>query len=322
LDESLERLRRFSRAASGKEDERRVLRQLAQENLYFLCKGILKFAKPFYAEEPSPTFHGPLCAELDSVGLPFARTLDLWPRGHLKTHIITIGKNIQHYLKNHDVRILLVGSNEDNSKKNLGLIKYQFEHNTLLQWIFPECIPDTKGDKWTETAIVLPRPHNRAETTFKAIGWGTRITGWHFDVLNKDDLIDEKTEKSPQVMEKIISWHLLSKNLLESPSTGVDQVVGTRWMQGDLYDYIIKNEPEYHVRRVSALWRDSVGQWQASWPERFTVSALTEMRTKNAYMFACQQMNDPRDESVASFKAGWLKYYGFSDDAQAIICEA
>lgn len=320
LDESLAKLKRFSKAAPS--SERLALRQLATTNLYFLCKGVLKFAKPFYGEEPSPSFHGPLCLQLDEVKLPYARSLDLWPRGHLKTHLITIGKNIQYYLQDHDVRILLVGSNEDNAKKNLGLIKHQFLSNTLLQWLFPECVPDPKGEKWSETAIVLPRSHNKAEPSFKAIGWGTRITGHHFDVITKDDLIDEKTEKSPQVMDKIISWHLLSKNLFDSPSSGVDQLVGTRWMQGDLYDFVIKNEPEYVVRKVSALYRSPSGEWHSSWPERFKVEALFEMRKKDPAMFACQQMNDPRDESVCAFKPTWLKYYGFSDDALNILCEA
>ena len=266
-------------------------------------------------------FHGPLCSQLDEEQLPYARFLDLWPRGHLKTHLITIGKNIQHYLRDNNVRILLVGSNEDNSKKNLGLIKHIFENNTLLHWLFPECVPDVKGDKWTETQVVLPRRLNRAETTFKAIGWGGRTTGWHFDVVNKDDLIDEKTERSPEVMEKIIEWHLLSKNLLDSPTDGVDQVVGTRWLVNDIYGYIIKHEPEYSTRHVSALYRDEMGKWVSSWSERFSVESLLELREKDPYMFACQQMNNPKDEAIVSFNAKWLRYFEFSDDASNILLE-
>lgn len=329
LEESLKKLKRFSKAMSDSssagtlESQRLALRELAKANLYFLCKGVLKFSKPFYSEGLSPLFHGPLCAELDEVQLPYGRSLDLWPRGHIKTHVITVAKNIQHYLRNNDSRILLVGSNEDNSKKNLHLIKEIFGRNTLLHWLFPECIPNHKSDTWSETAITLPRPHNRAETTFKAIGWGGRITGWHFDVTNKDDLIDEKTEKSPEVMEKITSWHLLSKNLLESPTTGVDQVVGTRWLTGDVYGYIIKHEPEYDVRHVAAMYRDErTNEWVASWPDRFTVEALFTMREKDPYMFACQQMNNPKDEAIVAFNAKWIRYFSFSDDAMNILVEA
>ena len=298
-----------------------MLRELCLNSLYFLCKCILKYDEPFYTVGMSPGFHGPLCKSLDEIKEPYGRRLDLWPRGHLKTHIVTVGKSIQDYLRNHDTRILFIGSNEDNSSKNLRAVKYHFENNTLLHWIFPECIPNTRGDIWAETSIVLPREHNLPETTFKAIGVGTRITGWHFDVIIKDDLIDEKTEKSPEVMEKITDFHLLSKNLLESPTTGVDRVIGTRWLANDLYDYIIRNEPEYEVCTIAALFKNMEGEWKSAWPERFTVEGLLNMREKDAYMFSCQQMNNPRDEAIVDFKPQWLKYYQFSDDALNILME-
>ena len=282
---------------------------------------MLRYDVPDYKVGMSPAFHGPLCKSLDAIQQPYGRRLDLWPRGHLKTHIMTIGKSIQSYLRNHDIRILFIGSNVDNACKNLRAVKYHFENNTLLQWIFPECIPNVRDDIWAETSIVLPRKHNLPETTFKAIGVGTRITGWHFDEIVKDDLIDEKTEKSPEVMQKIIDYHLVSKNLLESPATGVDRIIGTRWLVSDLYDYIIKNEPEYEVCTLGALYKNSKDEWRCSWPERNTVESLLALREKEPYMFSCQQMNNPRDESVTNFKAQWLRYYTFTENADAILME-
>jgi hypothetical protein len=38
-------------------------------------------------------------------------------------------------------------------------------------------------------------------------------------------------------------------------------------------------------------------------------------------MYACQQMNDPRDEAIVDFKAPWLRYYGFNDEALNILAE-
>lgn len=237
-----------------------------------------------------PKFHGPCCAQLDGLKLPFGRQLDLWPRGHLKTHIITIAKNIQYYLQNNNVRIMLAGSSRENSMKNLRKIKHIFETNTLLHWLFPECIPDIKGNKWAEMEILLPRTRNHPESTFKCIGVGGHITGWHFDVLSKDDLIDEKTERSPEVMEKIIDWHLLTKNLLESPVTGIDQLVGTRWAMFDLYQHIITNEREYTVNKISAL---DLITGEPVWPSRFPKEALLDLRLKDPYMYACSRGDQP-----------------------------
>ena len=94
-----------------------------------MAKAILKFDTPNYTVGMSPTFHGPLCKSLDSVRPPYARRLDLWPRGHLKTHIITVAKSIQDYLVDHDMRLLIVCANEDNASKNLRMIKQVFESN-------------------------------------------------------------------------------------------------------------------------------------------------------------------------------------------------
>lgn len=306
-----------------------TLREVAKNNLYFLCKAVLGF------KDMTPEFHGKLCYQVDLMDTGYARRLDLWPRGHLKTHLLTFGRSIQEYLRNNEVRILLAGSSRDNSMKNLGKIKRVFEGNSVLHWLFPECIPDIRGSKWAETQIVLPRKTNPPEPTFHCVGVGGHITGYHFDVIRKDDLIDEKTEKSPEVMEKIISWHLVSKNLLESPTTGVDHLIGTRWSCGDLYQYVIDSEPEYTVTTVPAIGRGSVKtrkgtqpiefrteRDQPNWATRFRLDALLELREKSPYQYATQQMNNPRDAATVDFNAHWLRYYTLSADGAELLLEA
>lgn len=291
------------------------MRALARTNLYFLAKGVLGF------KDMTPDFHGMRCTQIDSLKMPYGRQMDLWPRGHMKTHIITMAKSIQEYLVNNDVRILLASSSIDGAQKNLRKIKQLLETNTLLHWLFPECIPDIRGDKWAEREATLPRKANHAEPTFKCIGVGGHITGWHFDVIRKDDLIDEKTERSPEAMEKIIDWHVLMKSLLESPSTGIDHIIGTRWAMFDLYQYIIDKEREYTVNCFGAWPKEGDHKGKPYWPERFKVEDLLLMREKDPYIFACQQMNDPRDEAAVDFDSRWLRYYGFSDDALNILME-
>ena len=83
-------------ASKSARDKWEELRSLARTDLYFLCKGVLGFV------DMSPGFHGHRCAQINSVQEPYGRQVDLWPRGHLKTHIITIGKSIQEYLNNNN----------------------------------------------------------------------------------------------------------------------------------------------------------------------------------------------------------------------------
>lgn len=306
----------------------KTLREIAKSNLYFLCKAVLGF------KDMTPEFHGKLCYQVDLMSNSYARRLDLWPRGHLKTHLLTFGRSVQDYLRNNEVRILLAGSSKDNAMKNLGKIKRIFENNQTLHWLFPECIPDIRGSKWAETQIVLPRKTNPPEPTFHCVGVGGHITGYHFDVIRKDDLIDEKTEKSPEVMEKIVSWHLVSKNLLESPTTGVDHLIGTRWSCGDLYQYVIDSEPEYTVTTVPAIGVGSVKtrkgtetiqfrreQDHPNWEMRFRLDALLELREKEPYQYACQQQNNPRDAATVDFDARWLRYYTLSADGAKLMLE-
>lgn len=229
-----------------------------------------------------------------------------------------MGKSIQEYLVNNEVRTLLASASKDGAQKNLRKIKQIFETNTLLHWLFPECIPNIKSDRWAETEATLPRKGNHAEPTFKCIGVGGHITGWHFDVIRKDDLIDEKTQLSPEVMEKIIDWHVLMKSLFDAPNRGIDHVIGTRWAMFDLYQYVIDKEPEY-TKHIFGAWDPTTHV--PYWHERFKKEDLLLLREKDPYIFACQQMNNPRDQAVTDFNPSWLRYYGFSDDALNILAE-
>ena len=88
-----------------------------------------------------------------------------------------------------------------------------------------------------------------------------------------------------------------------------------------MYDYVMRTCPEYEVTVVQALFKEADGTYDSAWPERFTPDALIRLREINTYMFACQQMNNPRDQAIVDFNPAWLRYYGFSDDAKNIMME-
>ena len=310
LDASLQRLASFVTGPTTLQARWEALRWLAQHNLYFLCKGILGFDEAVHPEGRglSLAFHGPLCRELDGLDLAYGRRVDLWPRGHLKSHIGTIGKGIQWYLQDHDVRILLAGASVDGPVKNLRAIKGQFDRNPLLHWLFPECIPDKK-QLWATEEIVLPRLSNRHEATFKCTGVGSHITGHHVNAMIKDDLIDEKHRDSVALMSEAIDWHVLSKNLLDSLATGVDWLIGTRQAVQDVYSWVTANEPEFTVRTIAQLQPEGT----LVWPERDTVDAVLEYRKKSPALFACARQNNPRDASLVAFASEWLQYYALAN---------
>ena len=319
LDESLQRLASFVTTRTSLQARWEALRWLAQHNLYFLCKGILGFDAAVHPEHRglSLAFHGPLCRELDGLEVAYARRVDLWPRGHLKSHLGTIGKAIQFYLQDHDVRVLLAGAAEAGPIKHLRAIKGHFERNPLLHWLFPECLPD-KRQLWATDKIVLPRLSNRHEPTFTCVGVGGHITGDHFNVMIKDDLIDEKHRDSPALMAEAIDWHVLSKNLLDALTIGVDWLIGTRWSVQDLYGWVLAHEPEYQVRTIKQLQPDQT----LIWPEIDTLDAVLKFRALKPSLFATQRQNDPRDASMVAFAAEWLQYYAIANQEGDLLITA
>lgn len=296
-------------AQSSMLDTREQLRQACCDNLYFLAKGVLGFKKM------SPQFHLPLCQKLDTVQLPYARRMDLWPRGHYKTSTITISKSIQHYLRSDAVRVLIVTASGLNSSKWLGMIQAQFESNAVFRWLWEDRLPELKTTKWNQHEALCPRKHPRVESTFTVMGVGSRVTGQHFDVMVKDDIIDEKTEKTPDVMQKIIDWHEYSMNLFDGPERGVDHFVGTRYLIGDIYGHVMAVSPEYTTSVVAALRRDG----SPTFPEEFSREGLLKMRARDPYKFATQQMNNPKDASIADFRLDWLRYFVWTTGGEIAV---
>jgi hypothetical protein len=69
------------------------------------------------------------------------------------------------------------------------------------------------------------------------------------------------------------------------------------------------------------MYKNPEDIWVASWPDQFSVEGLLRLRETDPYIFSCQQMNNPRDESVVDFKPKWLKYFQLSDDQMNILAE-
>jgi predicted phage terminase large subunit-like protein len=110
-------------------------------------------------------------------------------------------------------------------------------------------------------------------------------------------------------------------------------VIGTRWTDGDLYNWILDKEnnivSSYDVMTRKALvWEGDLEQALVTgenikeilWPEKFTVKELaTRYREKGPYEFSCQYLNDPVPDTDATFKREWFHYYDPSDMAGKLL---
>jgi predicted phage terminase large subunit-like protein len=274
------------------ESVRLEMREYAQKSLYFLNKAIIGF-KDF-----SPKLHKELCAHVQNP--TWNRKLILVPRNHFKSSAVTIGYPIFLLINDPEERILISNATATNAQHFLRRIKAVFERNVAFRWLFPELIPkDFRKTKWNETEMLINRKTDFPEASVEAIGLGGVVTSRHYTVHIKDDLIDEKTVLTQENLEKIIEWHKYSESLLQSPVHSKEIVIGTRYHEGDVYGFIIENEPNYHVYQ-----RAAIENGEPIFPEKFTLEALENIRRKQgSTIFSCQYMNQPYNPEDRVFKS-------------------
>jgi predicted phage terminase large subunit-like protein len=130
---------------------------------------------------------------------------------------------------------------------------------------------DTEDKKllWTLDAIQVLRSAKLKEPTVYATSAGTRVTGQHYDLLILDDIVDFENSSTADKIDKIVDWagDMESvvdpvRNVLCGSWSGKfgkpeelwedvgDEVVvlGTRYTEGDYYDYLMCNMLHFGYR--------------------------------------------------------------------------
>jgi hypothetical protein len=170
---------------------------------------------------------------------------------------------------------------------------------------------------------------------------------------NCDDIVGQKARDSAVVLQEAMRWLDNLKELCENPNfndkDGSDiQIVGTRWGNGDIYDYIAENYPEYEFMIVPALRQNdeaieqakrghknmtfiqnpNVDIMESNWPEsrKFTTEYYMNMLANPAQEIVAyaQHLNMPQKSSASNpLKYNWLNFYHMEDegDTKWLICD-
>ncbi len=291
-----------------------ALRRKAQGNLYFFSKGVLGY------DWIVPHIHKPIIRDL--VDERYNRKLIVLPRGWLKTTVCSICYPMWLSINDPNIRILLTQNSATNACKKLEVIGHQWERNSLLRALFPELLPQ-KSDRWTAESRCLHRSAPHPESTYEAAGTGVRVVSRHYDVIIEDDTVapdvdelgvDSSLAPTHGDVEKAIGWHRTNVlPLLNDPSSGKVLVVGTRWYDQDLIQWIKDNEPHYRVM-TRACREDEEGlpsgKGEVTYPERFNTDTLEQLEhALGSYMFNCLYMNTPVRSEDMMFKQEWFTYY-------------
>jgi hypothetical protein len=218
-----------------------------------------------------------------------------------------------------NLRIFLAGESDQRVVAALRNVKWHLESNKMLRWLFPQiCPPDVNKTMWRDDAITLPRTMDFDEPTIRAVGIGTKVTGYHGNIFVWDDLIGEKAAASEAIMSAANDYIDYAIGLADNPEAVEWLFAGTRWKYGqaDTYGKLMEEQP---------FWRDPAGQphgikWfvhsafledgSPSFPERFSIATLEDIRKQQRdYKFSCQYLNTPSTPEGGDFPSSLVKTF-------------
>ena len=290
--------------------------------------------------------------QLDKDG--FRRRLILDSRGFLKTTINCFAHTIQWLLNYPQATILIVGSSGSKIADFMSEIKLHFINNPILRQMFPEYGPKKQyGDWGTQSSFDIeckPKFPPRREPSVMGAAIEEAIAGYHFDIIKFTDIVEEKNVVTAGQIKKVTMSYGMFQNLLVRPESWID-VEGTRYSHADVYGSIIDGEEKRKKEDLKPVYKiyvrgcykkktpdgqpqkfipdelyypdakDEQGKPISWWPERWTVEKLEEKRNDpslgdySAWLFACQQKNNPTDlsdENLIPFPFKKLQTYTIS----------
>ena len=269
----------------------------------------------------------------------------LAPRTHGKSFLV--GAYITWKIVNDpNIRILIITINQDMALGMMRFVKGHLEENDKIINIFG---PQKGNMLWSNESILVNGSQNRKEATLNVIGITGGMVGKHPDIIVLDDITDKDSSKTEhrrnnlqfQLDNEILPM-LESYNPISKKKYGKIIVIGTRWSQLDIYDYISK-KAGYNFKKYQALMyepdelKDFVGKftkedWDKSiddvkeqirqfirnlpedkkpkvlWPGKVPYEELARIRSANGNIsFMMQYQNEFVSPEDAPIKWEWIE---------------
>lgn len=236
--------------------------------------------------------------------------LDLWPRGHFKTTIITKVGCIQELLLNPKLTILIITYANKTANEFKEYIRKQFEMNEDLKYLFDDILyanpkKDAPSGEWTRDGLFL-KSNTRggfASIAVCSIEGGGK-TGHHAQLLVLDDIINDQSVTTEDRRQKVNRFFDTSSNL---GSKGGDinrrWIVGTRYHAADTYQYILdKGLIKYRVHPATHN-----GQMDGI-PVYLSIEEWEREKLDDSYVVACNMLLNPRLANTSDFALENLQF--------------
>lgn len=237
--------------------------------------------------------------------------LDIWPRDHYKSTIITFGRTIQDILRDPESTVGIFSHTRPTAKAFLEQIKRELESNEYLKALFPDILyqkPQAESPKWSlDGGIVVKRKTNPKESTVEA--WGLvdgQPTSRHFSHQVYDDVVTLESVSTPDQIAKTTRAWEMSLNLGSGERTK-RRHIGTRYHVNDTYrELLARGSVRLRIHKATDNGKAP--------PEGKSVFLADELlaekrRDMGPYTFSCQMLGDPVADRAMSFRREWLRYY-------------
>jgi len=170
----------------------------------------------------------------------------LKPREHGKSDAGTVDNAAWRAISDPTSRTLIISEGSTLAEGKLEQVKH------IIEDVGPKFGAEIETANNSELELV--NDANHGEATVEAAGFGSKITGGHFDLIIFDDLVDWPSQRTEARREKI--WSQFQNYLnLGSEGETVYLVLGTRKHPEDLYSNLIANPTWYTtVDRAIGDW--------------------------------------------------------------------
>lgn len=231
--------------------------------------------------------------------------LDLWPRFHFKTAIITQSLPLWELCDQPDLRYLIITEKEEDVGESfLALMKRECEENELLKTHFPGTFwqnPKREAPVWTNEKLAMRQTLNPKEPTLALASLKAGKTGYHVHRRHWDDIVNEWSTRSRQAIEDTTqSFRNFSGTAADYVA---DRFTGTHWAVNDTYRVLL-DEGLVQLRYHDVFEDDEETPVLRS--KEWVESRRLEM---GADHFACVMRNRPMLAGDQTFDLKWLRYY-------------
>lgn len=273
--------------------------------------------------------HEELCKFLTNPDLKPYR-LVLYPRGHRKSFYAAMYA-CWRVICDPSISIVYLSATSDLAESQLRTIKGTLD-SPIIRKIWPDLIniDEGKREKWTSTEICVDDPRRKAEgtrdSTVKAGGLTTNITGAHCDLIILDDMVVPKNN-TEEGRRQVMSQYSQLQSIL-NPG-GMILAVGTRYHPKDIYatmqetveeiyddtGELIGKEPQWDILQKSVeengefLWNRQKRKDGKYYGFDFKELARIKAGYVDKSQFYAQYYNDPNDEGSALITQDMFMYY-------------